>query len=1088
MLFSYNSFAVSTIDSFFQNVLRAFAFDLDIDLNYQVEMRDKYVIAIAARTMLYKAGEKEYGQAAYDWLNAYVKELVEEDNSNANVFANLSSSSKPMMQVASKLTTEQFAQLLTKVENFLADIKDTDKKEKDTRIVRFETEVKKLYLNAICRLDKCVHDAEHMLTKEIPETYSNLEMSRNSGIADLRKLSEIEISGSGHVSLAKVKEAKIKDEAITAANVKNWYKKDDSKAWKNEGELHEKLAVIATDLRTRTNKAFAQAIALKSVQRHIYYFGLLGFMLKEMDAYRRDNGIILLSDTAQLLQRVIHENCDVPYIYERFGTVFHHFLIDEFQDTSRTQYTNFLPLLENSVAGTGENLVIGDEKQSIYGFRDAEPQLFQHQVQADFKASASVDASKVTNWRSRPIVVAFNNMLFTKLAAKCGLSDEYKHVRQKDKKAEGVTPGFVKVVYVNPAKNDNGKDQTSKSAFMDTMLERLPDYINEIRERGYKLKDIALLIRRNTEGHQIISRLLSYNATIDDPAKRINVISAESLLLSKSIAVNIVVSKLALLASRQAVKPAKGEKDSSILARINRKYRVLNLLSTKLMEAENAGKLDCDNKDAFIGSLLQQSFAEVDAGAVADDTVFTQFDTLMQKAPCCDVTSVSELVINELPQSIKEREIAFIYAFQDFVYDFAAEGNATLQRLLSRWEQYKDKLTINSPDDIDAVTVMTVHKAKGLEFPVVILPELNWELESTRDDGVWATNDELQELNIFPIGADDIPPLTFVDTTPHMQALCDLARDNGTAPANGTDFAVEQRIANAQRNAIFENLNVAYVAFTRPCVELHVMAFNTDLGKNVRDLLNEYTPCEVVEDYPQLPEIEATDGGAENWYSKIITFGEPEQCDISRDKHTAGKSEPMPVYSVGIPQPKFIIAENANQDRGNRYHYLLSLLSDKSRADLVLHRARRITIPEEHQEFEKVVNLLTTSPQTAEWFAPKAGKVLLERTIVEPSPNGNISHRPDRVIILPDGAVTIIDYKFGDPTADKKTLLPQPSHGLKASQATVMQAYQKQVSEYMRIYKSLGYSEVSGYLIYPLHGLSHQSAWVFEVNDATESI
>lgn len=146
--------------------------------------------------------------------------------------------------------------------------------------------------------------------------------------------------------------------------------------------------------------------------------------LRKRKEYLEDNNSVELAETNSLLSRIIGED-DAPFIYERLGTRLNHFLIDEFQDTSRMQWNNLLPLLSESLSRGNGNLLIGDAKQSIYRFRNADPSLIADKVERQFSGVRTLgDApSENTNWRSDPEVVEFNNGFFSFLTAR--LSDEY---------------------------------------------------------------------------------------------------------------------------------------------------------------------------------------------------------------------------------------------------------------------------------------------------------------------------------------------------------------------------------------------------------------------------------------------------------------------------------------------------------------------------------------------------------------------------------------------------------------------------------------------------------------------------------------
>ena len=245
----------------------------------------------------------------------------------------------------------------------------------------------------------------------------------------------------------------------------------------------------------------------------LYQLGLAGEFHKEFNALSAEKNVLCLDESNTLLRKIIGGS-DAPFVYEKLGVRYEHFLLDEFQDTSHIQWDNFLPLLLDSESRGGRNLVVGDIKQSIYRWRDSDWRLLGSEVQRAFP-DADVETMQ-DNWRSTRAVVAFNNRFFPWAAGQLGLQDIYADVEQTAR-LEDAQEGQVRV------------------SFCDDQLEAIRESILDVRDRGARWGEIAVLVRGKKEGAAIAAHLI---------ANGIPVISDDSLLLKSSPVVRRLVSLL----------------------------------------------------------------------------------------------------------------------------------------------------------------------------------------------------------------------------------------------------------------------------------------------------------------------------------------------------------------------------------------------------------------------------------------------------------------------------------------------------------------------------------------------------------------
>ena len=1008
LLFDYANFNVSTIDSFFQVILRTFAAEVELPYDYDIELNDDYALAVGVHDFLnlIRSDSSRYSQVL-SWLKKYVDAQLAEGEGSWNPFkegnrmatdSRRFGADKSLFSLAGIINTETFR----KVHNEMNDFLDADR----GSLMRFQ-----LFLEN--RLQELL-DSFHKTVK-----LANLKFAE-SGLEPYRStrgsISAVLLRIAGH------------DYKPTAKDLSDLVKNAD-KSFVAVSKMPKKLKdsvlpVFDAEMRTLGNKLIECSmhyVLFSKIISNIYKLGLLAYINRCVTNFRNENNLILLSDTNALLSDIIGED-DTPFIYERIGTRVNNFLIDEFQDTSQLQWHNMEPMLRNSLADNQFNLIIGDEKQCIYRFRNSDPSLLQYKVGRDLKTWVTPQSDKNRNWRSSPMVVKFNNILFTHLAGQLCLSDVYANVVQLYKDGLNPSAGYVRINTYDDSKLDD-----------DDISLRVIELICDMIDRGYSQSDIAILVDTNAQGATVIRNILNYDKR-DDRRHRINVVSNESLLLCNSPAVRLVVSYLRYIALTLSM-PADTDEASRIHSFNERLHRVLRQYERNL----NAGTAP--------GNALNDCFASPDdIEAVGND--IARF--LPRDSESFSLVSLVERIIERVSDVAKDKENAFLQAFQDVVTDFSSRSCGTLLSFLRWWDRSSSKLSIASPEGIDAVNVMTIHKSKGLEFGCVILPFASWKIGKLSDT-IWFSHQELVESGVF--GNCDsglIPPLLPV---PRFNEL-------GLSPLC-KPFNEQLKLAQ------LDSLNKTYVAFTRAVDELHIFtkAHSGNPGKSLTQGLDFYLSdfCNSCGKQQALQLNDSLNADVATWLSPCTdsvtseTYFEAGSIGKKTQEHSS-HSQPLehmqPYHVVNRHNlAKFKLPDvfyTPERELGILYHKIFSMIHSARDIDRVLRYCdSRFMLPADptlhRATTEGIRAMLCQSDEVKSWFAP-GNRVYNERTLLI----GPDRLRPDRIITTPQGRTIIIDYKFGEPHR---------------------QSHSAQVRAYMKHLTDAGFTNVEGRIWYPFESL-----------------
>lgn len=995
LLFGYSAFNVSTIDAFFQTVLRSFARELDRDAGYDLQLDSDYAVNVAVHSFLQNLGTPYVDKNVERWTCDLIKRRLDNDKK-----WDLFDGNGILQKFAKNINSELFRQKHDEVREYLLDVgvKAPGKKSRVNRFLQLLSDLR----NEQKRLFEEAHENFVTAVNSVPGFNRDTDLKKGWMIGKFLGWENVEDD------FKKIFGDKKTVADITVGNLEKSVIKGSQE--KFSSSVHDELCKCALGM-VEANTSWK---SLSELWHNVGLFGLLGEIDKQLTIYRKDSNSILISDTNELVSQTLKGG--VPFVYERIGSWINNFMIDEFQDTSQMQYDNFKPLLENAMSGgEGENsLVIGDEKQSIYRFRNANPDLLQSKLEEDFRSSCRVDHLD-TSYRSCKAIVEFNNGLFApdRLLRTLGdvagmatkITETYANVVQK---AKSENEGYVCINLPKEKTKDDKVDYHAK------VLELLPNYILDILKRGFKPKDVLILVNSNSEGVEIVNCILSYNETAGNDEK-LPITSGEALLLKNSPSVRLIVSVLRYIDSTlyQKVNPGDDEKLAAMLhkhQREMRQYRVLRSFESQLAEGGDDGKAD-------FGNVLAACFDNEpfdDGNSESSDEFVDQIKDFLPDGANelgTMVNLVDRIVSKFFSTAADKQETMFIMAFQDFVLDFCNQHTGgTVREFLQCWEQKSGSLSVNSAADDDAVKVLTIHKSKGLEAPCVIVPFAKWNM--VKMDETWVDKDNLMSL-LKPKCKDDKQKAELEELTPPLMPV------SLTTLQNEPEFA---ELYEEQRgDDLIDNINKTYVAFTRPKQELHIFAQN---GKTESGSKGISGVCAMLEkaltaddDFANM--FSAKEGKWE--YGRCYEFGkatgkiEPANGDVETAIGVA-----MPVYEVhssGASAVKVRLPDSsAAQTFGTRMHAVLARMRSASDLDYALRFgvSKGFLTDAEESEWRGLLIEALKKETVAEWFDANNRAVYNERSVAFDYHDERDCARPDRVVLRPDGTVVIVDYKFGE--------------------------------------------------------------------------
>ena len=712
---------------------------------------------------------------------------------------------------------------------------------------------------------------------------------------------------------------------------------------------------------------YPKYVNFRLIASNFYAMAVLHEISKEMQYIKEQNNIIPIGEFNKKIAEVL-QNEEGNFIYERLGERYAHYFIDEFQDTSELQWNNLVPLIENAIANgqkPGSAMIVGDAKQAIYRWRGGEvDQFIDLQIKANnlppnhpYKMEA---LSLESNYRSTKEVVTFNNKFFSSIAPKIE-KESYRNLFQElnsiPQKEEG---GYVSIEYIE---SGSDYDELQSAKCLET--------ISSLKVDGFNYGDICILTRTKAKGALIVKALSDH---------KIPVISSESLLLEQSTEVKFMLNFLRFLNE-----PSHPRFRFKLLEFLHENEYSTWTLDTTQQQLERLSKGSVAQFNAFLSSLVPD------------------YEMLKWRS-----ISLIEMC-HKISKSFQLEKSARIYMqfFMDELWVYSNKYSQDLFGFLNYWEDKATKLSVAIPEGIDAVQVMTIHKSKGLEFPVVIFPFANWDSTSAQDPKSWVSIDEPELANL---------PTSLIPLSDKLKT---------STPA------LQEVYAEHKSKVLLDNLNMLYVALTRPKTRLYIQT--SAKGGNLNVHFDNFLKAEGM------------------WEEKktVYSFGSPHKYQAKeRSKNKYIKVvEPINTLSnilkITRQAPKMWEVENPEKgaDKGRKVHEILSYILVKEDLDSALEKALRegLIVNSENAELRILLERVLNHNDLLAYFA-KGLKVKNEEDIL--LANGKVI-RPDR-LVFGDNGITIIDYKTGEP----------------------LQSHEEQILNYSRHIKEMGYAVNSCVLVY----------------------
>ena len=950
ILHDFSRFTILTIDRFFQRILRAFIKELSLDLNYNIELDINQLLERSTDKLIESIANDD---KLRDWLLEFAEDRLEEGD-RWDMRGDLKS-----------LGSELF---------------------KENGAKRSKLKLDKMKLSDAVK--DLVSECDAYRLKLATLGKSAIQIMADYGV------SADEFKGSSRsfvFNFYRYANGELKEPTATmlkaADSVSEWYKSG------ADGRIitaTEKLMPILNDICNCYSDAIKKINTAKLIKDNYRSFALLADLQERVDDICTAENIMVLSKTKDLLSTFIDDS-NAPFIYEKVGSRYDHYMIDEFQDTSVREWHNMLPLLREALASNPNSsvFIVGDIKQSIYRWRGGDWRLLNSDAMADLGEENTAIEHLQKNYRSLPNIVKFNNSLISKAVDIDNLYlNRCLDKAIKNKKIDSDTHAshynIMARAYSDhkqiPAKSETGQGYAEVIAYDGSVIDSpFIEAIESAIARNYRYRDILILVRGSNDARKVADALFAYKEEkfISKGLKGFNILTPDALTLESCDIVEFIISVM-----RLAIDP-KNDIERGVYNR-------------------------------FLPLPLDHAF---------DEEELTWLSHVAHLSPL----EAFESIVSRFKLHERKESIAFLQAMHEQILSFSSQRVVDIHYYLKWWDErgHSEAITVEMTDD--TIEITTIHKAKGLERDIVIIPYSRWDMtpRPALRPIVWAK-------------ANDTEQSTDISNFPVVY---------GSSMEN-SDFSDEYYRELVMSH--IDGINLLYVAVTRASKELYMYVPTLSSGgENISTTVP--LILEAAKSICPPPKPKMVDG--EN-VMQIYSFGTPTErihkalgsdksSDILLENYTSNK----PSLKVRYPSHRCIeegiTNDNKALTKGIRLHTLFEGAITEEDLRCAVRRMSLDCIVDENQAtaLNDKISVILSDERVKEWFSGDWDDVKCEAAIIS---NNNI-RRPDRVMIKGD-RVVVVDYKFGDKQ------LP---------------SYRRQMSEYIELLRSMGrFDRIEGYVWY----------------------
>ncbi|KFC58827.1 ATP-dependent helicase [Flavobacterium gilvum] len=737
-------------------------------------------------------------------------------------------------------------------------------------------------------------------------------------------------------------------------------------------------------------KNFEKRNFYKAFLKNITPLSLLNTVSNELAKIQSEQNVLSISEFNAIIHNEI-QNQPAPFIYERLGERYRHFFIDEFQDTSEMQWQNLIPLIDNALAGQDDSgqkgtlMIVGDPKQSIYRWRGGKAEQFielskdQNPFSNPEKKLEHLDK----NYRSYSEVIEFNNDFFQLLSNEFSnpdykdLYENHSHQKINDK-----VGGYVNISFLSEIENPEEDEEVLDKA--DLYVLATLNTIQKVLKEGFEYKDIVILTRKRSQGIAVANYMTEQG---------IPLLSSETLMIQNATEVRLIINILKYL------------KNSSDL---ESKANFLQYLAQK-----KQNELPVHD---FIAKGMELKEERAFEKWLENCNVELSFQNIRKKS----LYEAVEIIVSKfLPPTTSQGDggegNAYVQYFLDIVLERDVRNQAGISDFLNYWDKNSEKFSIPSPEGTNAVRIMTIHKSKGLEFPVVIMPFAEEDYNRKPKDKLWL-NAEEKDLDM---------PKVLVDNSSAIEEF-------------GEEASAVYNLKKQEE--LLDNINVLYVALTRAEEQLYVISQNIKPKKdgeypsNMASFFIKYLHHKGLYDENKL----------EHEFGSSVKLSKKEK-HIDTSKNIPVVSEMLNPKSIKIAQKEALMWGTHQLEAiefGNVIHEILSFVATKNDVELAINKAIEnglITILQKDIVYNSI-NEIVNHPNLADYFV-EGNEVLNEKTIIQKEGS---TVKPDRIVINKAKEVFLLDYKTGLPN----------------------QKYNYQLENYTEAIEKMGFKVVKKALVY----------------------